>query len=374
MAKKSEQPKYGFKELPKGLREGLRKSFGEPFQELNLDPEQRGKMDRKLEDLKKEEEYARNTYRLLEGALAEKNVADLETKIREYGKGEFNFFFSKFVDGVKLFSKAPMIKATGKYLKNIVFDYYAKQYHDSGSEVNVGTPTDEKIPFKDNYLPTYLSFISYWLANTLYIEREFGEVARDDLVKFVTDMAGFYAESGVVFEHAQTKLHRGGNDGVAIQLLRLVDKNKNMLPSLHVEVVAHTYSRVTDILAKHAPGQEEEYKFVKDRLLERGAHILESCLFTKQHGFRDIAAGLAAISARDPNFNEERVRTLINGMFKDNKENLSQEVINEVRYETKKLYNNLMAQIHADPDKDYTLVLIEYIRSIEKETGATKTS
>ena len=353
-----------FKKFFKDVQEGSAK----PFQEVYLDSTEKEKAELKLVELKKQEAYAQNTYRIFESALVREDVGKLDEKIDEYGKGEFNFFFSKFVDGVILFKRARMPKAIGKYLRNIVFDYYAKQYKGAPG-VDIGTGLDEKIPLDRSYLSTYLSFIAYWLANSLYIEREFGESARDELVKFVTDMAGFYAESGVIFEQAQTRFHRGGRDSKSSEFLHLIDKNKNMFPSLHVEVVAHTYSRILDIIGKYSE-DEKNYQFVKHHLLERGGKILDSTLFLKQHSFRDISAGLVAISARDNNFTRERAQNLVDSMFLDDKakENLSIGVISEIKSRIMMLYDQLMTEIQVDPDKDYTQVLVDYIKSIEQET------
>lgn len=358
MVSKSEQ----FKEFIKSVKKGS----VEPFQELNLDLDEKEKAEQQLGKLKEQEIYVRGTYRLMESALVAENIKQLERKLSEYGKGEFNFFFSKLIDGLETFGKLSMLNATRRWLHAMIFDYYAKQYTKHFREVDIAIPIDDKIPLKEETLPTYLGFIAYFLSQMIYIKRELGPEAQADLVKFVTDMAGFYAESGVVFQQAQTKLHRGGGGGVALQFLRTIDKNKNMFPSIHVEVVAHTYSRILDIIEKYDGQREKEFEFVKSHLKERGVRILESCLFLKQHGIRDISAGFAAISARDNNFTEERAGDLVNDLFKDNPD-ISEDLAEEARAEIMDLYRKLMEQIAADPSKDYTKILIEYVKDLEKE-------
>lgn len=361
------------REMPKGeqfkaflgeLKPGITTPFAE-FRQLSQ--EEREVLNQKLEELKKQEEYALATYRSIEASGLQEYIRKLEARLNEHKKSRYSFLFSELVRGASVFSSLPVLKGTYGYLKSVTFDYYAKQRQES-PEFNIGTGLDEKVPLKEERLPDYLSFVPFWISGMMFVRKEFGQQAINDSVKILTDMAGFYAEAGAVFEKAQTTFHRGGEGGGALKFLRVIDKEKNMFPSLHAEVVGHTYGRLNDIIDNYAD-DKNDYALVKQRIFKRAVKILESCLLLKQHSYRDIPAGLAAISVRDPRFTNEQARALIQGMFVEDNAGMNSVMINELQTEMLLVYEKLMNQVKTDPDKDYSQILIEYVESLE-EKGA----
>lgn len=357
MPSKKEQLKEFFKVLQPAI--------GDPFKETKKesDPEN---IKSRLEELEAEEKYVRKTYRLIQAAGIEEFKHKLEEELKESQQDPHSFYISKLGEGLKFFSKFELLKSLAGYFKNISFDYFARQYRDQSKPVVIESELDKEIPLEEWRLADYLSFMVFWVAELLFLNKKFGDKVVMEGAKFVTDLAGFYAESGVVFKQAQTTVHRGGEGGAALSFLREIDKSRNMFPSLHAEITAHTYSRFSNIIDSQT--QNKEFQPVKDRLLKRATRILEACLLTKQHSLKDIAAGLAAVSARDPGFTKEKASFLVDQMFTEDSAGMEQEKVLRIRDEIKSVYSDLMSKIELDPSRDYSKVFIEYIKSIEQES------
>ena len=104
-------------------------------------------------------------------------------------------------------------------------------------------------------------------------------------------------------------------------------------------------------------------------MFTRAVRIIESTLLLKQHGWRDIAGGLVAISARDPSFTHKRAERLADGLFQEVPEGMAPEDVLVIRNEIKALYQKLMEEISSRPEDDFNQVLIDYVKGIEPETG-----
>ncbi|OGN29364.1 MAG: hypothetical protein A3A33_01135 [Candidatus Yanofskybacteria bacterium RIFCSPLOWO2_01_FULL_49_25] len=348
----------------------------------NVDPEvKREKMEERLAELQRTEKEAEAALKpeeelwskeYLQHAWAKQHVKRLEKGIEDLDRANPQKIFSRLVEGARVFADLRMIRSIIKYLGSISFDYFAVQHQRSKTEsVAIDTPLDEKIPFSPERLQDYLRYIPFWIASIVFIKKEFGKSAGLEMEKILTDMAGFYSESGVVFRDTQT--HFGGRsdantDNTGVDILQLIDKNKNLFPSLHAEVVAHVYSRIEDTIDKYAE-HPEDYEQVRENVKQNAVRIMEACLLIKQHGWQDLSAGLAIISARDANFTPERAKKLIDAMFTNADSPVDADTAREIRGNMLALYTKLFTEMKQHRPEDYTAVLIKHLKELKQTSS-----
>ena len=257
-----------------------------------------------------------------------------------------------------------------------------------GSEpTNVELPIDAKIPFDAKALPAYISFVGLWISGINFLKKEFGERASADIGKFVTDLASLYPEAGTIFRSAQTTFTRTGKGGWGTKLLRAWDDDKNAAPSLHVEVVAHTWSRLTDIIDRQTD-DPARYERIKEVYFQKTVGILESVLLVKQHVVVDVALGLTMICARDAaftpletkdsskpdkkgnegqfltGFTKERAYKMIDAMFEKDAHSMPPETVAEARETIRSIYDDVMSKIKNGNKENYVQTVIDYIRRL----------
>lgn len=250
-------------------------------------------------------------------------------------------------------------------IKGFLVDYGKANRAKFEKEINVELPIDKEIPFDKNELANYMSFVAFWISGINFIKKEFGKKAETDIVEFLSDMAKFYPEAAVVFNSAQTSFIRQKPSSLKFKLLHLVDSSKNASPSLHVEVAAHTYSRLTDTINKHAGEFSTHYDPIKKALFNRAVKIIEAVLLVKQHVITDVALGLAALSAQDQTFTNERALSLINAMLTEHEHQIPKEVATRIKVVITEIYNEIMKKVNKEPNKKTSQILIEYLQEFE---------
>lgn len=257
-------------------------------------------------------------------------------------------------------------KALGHFLKGAVVDWGIPHWRYDSGHVDISCETDTEIPSK-NRVGIYMSYLQYPMDALGFLSREFGrkEIAKDT-EKFLIDMSGFFAEAGFVYRTKQTTMVKPREGETFLKILRKVIPPNDMFPSLHVEIACHTLFQANRILNEHS---KEGYGNFKRRLYRRAVDIIESCLVTKQHGLKDIAAGFFSYAARTEGFKESGiVESIIADLFKDLEESreMSREAAERIRASIREAYNDLFTSFETE-NKNYTQVLLAYIGEIEKQ-------
>jgi hypothetical protein len=249
-------------------------------------------------------------------------------------------------------------------LKGYFFDYRSAGRAKYEREINVARPIDEKIPFVPKELPVYISFVGLWISGVNFLKKEFGQKASADIAKFITGIADYYFEAGQIFKKAQTSFERTGEGGLKFKLLRAIDSNKNAAPSLHAEVAAHTYSRISDIIDAQA-SDPSLYEPIKNVYFQQAVKILESLLLVKQHVVLDIGAGLAVLSAHDEFFTDERAYKIVGAMFRENSHGMDKATVSEIHKHILTTYNEVTATIRQHNQSSVADAVIKYLKNLE---------
>jgi hypothetical protein len=280
---------------------------------------------------------------------AERNFASFKGQAAEFIK-----FFPKLGD------KA-MRREAGGLLKGYLFEYRKAAKSKNEKEINIELPIDSKIPFEPKVFFSYASHIGLVVHGVNFAKKEFGKEAEADVLKFSNDLVALFPEASKVFNKTQTSLHRPKGGGLAIKTLRVLDNEKNACPSLHAEIVALAYSRITDIIDAHAK-DKEEYEPMKEFYFKQAVRILESVLLIKQHAVMDIGVGLGVLSGLDKTFSRERAEKMVNAMFEKENYGMDKAVVNEIREIILSIYNEVTEKITENLKTPISEVIIEYLK------------
>jgi len=245
-------------------------------------------------------------------------------------------------------------------LSHLFSDYFSKQYRSSRAIV-VDSDLDKEIPPCPEAIRTYFSFIPFIVGSLGLLRNEFEFHVREDINWIMDDMIDFYKNTGFIFEKAPTTLLSRTSKGIGLKILHFLDRPRNYFPSLHVVLVGYVYFRTCDIIDRFSNGKAGGYDLIKTGLFNKTFGIMEACLVTRQHGIRDIAGGLAVVTAKNPDF-DRIAGELIDSMFLRNKFGMSDRVIDGIREEIKLTYRHLFDRFNNNPGQSYSDVLIDFIR------------
>ena len=235
--------------------------------------------------------------------------------------------------GIMLLRYAGIRHGLGTILRNFWQEYYLVEFEQAKVMYNVTLPVDGKIPFKSRAFGAYANFIFPIAAFVGFIYQHGGKSSLPDLEKFLLDIADFYTDAGKVFRHSQTTFKRTGQEW-QVALLRLLDKEKNSAPSLHVAIVSYVYFRGSELLERYASPTADKSKAV---LLRYACKVIDSTLLIKQHCVRDVALAFAVVTFRHPTFRSVQ-QLFINDLFVHSTVRVSASVRDEARQDISRLY------------------------------------
>lgn len=245
-------------------------------------------------------------------------------------------------------------------LKGYFSDYRSANSGKYEKEINVLRPIDGKIPFEPKALSAYISFVGLWISGINFLKKEFGKKVAVDIGKFIIDLAAFYPEAARIFKQAQTSFERTGDGGLKFKILRFIDNNKNAAPSVHAEVAARTYSRLSDIIDAHAP-DPSLYESIKNVYFQKAVKVLESLLLIKQHVVMDIGVAFAILSSHDVSFNGERARKITESMFKQDSHGMDEATVKEIHESILSTYNEVAAAISENKQAGVAEAVINFL-------------
>jgi hypothetical protein len=230
-------------------------------------------------------------------------------------------------------------------------------------EINVASSVDDLISFEPKALGAYLSFVGLWISAINFLEKEFGKSAEAEIRDLVKGIAALYPEAVKIFNIAQTSFERKGNGGFKLNLVRKIDSAKNACPSLHVQVAAYTFFKVSEIVEQKA-SDPSLYRPITQAYFEKAVEIIESTMLIRQHVTLDVALGLAILSATEKRFTKEIAVQIINALFAKHQYKMTQEIITIVRNRISQLYGEALMAILSSPDPVY-LAAVDFLRKYD---------
>ncbi len=240
-----------------------------------------------------------------------------------------------------LLMRYPQIRSVVREIvQNFWNGYYTQEFAPVAVLYDVTLPIDARIPFRPRMVWVYMGFLFPLLAVCGHAFAKRGPHALPYIEKLLRGFGSLYADAGYVYGKAQTTFVRTGGDRV-VSVLRLLDKERNSAPSLHVAVALYTYSagltlfqalELTDVV--HARG-----------VLERVAvRIIESTLLIKQHCVQDVAAAWVLVDMQKVSVSEDMAR-IVQSLFVRKRYGVSVDDVSQVHTEILRVHG----LVHASP-------------------------
>jgi len=229
--------------------------------------------------------------------------------------------------------------------------------------VSVDHPLDETIPFRPEYVHTYLNFYPFWIRCAYFLYKEFGVGVLPEIRDFMYSVAGLYYEAGKIYRTCQSTTQRPKYLKTAkFKLLHAADPHLHCVPSLHVLIVVCNYKNFARLIDKFGGGNGAQYKEQKELVYRKAVEITESVLFMKQHSVNCIPAALYFISRLRPDFTAEEALAFTGDLFAESGSAppTSEEIKNFIT-------SQYLDMMNADIPEggDYKDVLINFLHSFE---------
>lgn len=189
--------------------------------------------------------------------------------------------------------------------------------------VNVDHELDKLIPFSADYIKIYMGFIPLWIKSIYFIYREFGQRSLPLISQYINTIGQLYKSGFAVSDNCQSTTTRPGSGrNIPLKLIHWADPHLHCVPSLHVMIVCFNHLRIGTIIRELAGGTDG-YEAELEYLGNQAVLITNSILFMKQHSINCIPAGLFALSAECPEFDDEYALNLIEELRKLNEDSIN---------------------------------------------------
>ena len=257
-----------------------------------------------------------------------------------------------------LLVRYPQVRtAAREIVGNFWNGYYRQEFTPVAVLYDVTLPIDARIPFRPRMVWVYMGFLFPLLAVCGHAFAKRGPHALPHIEKLLQGFGSLYADAGYVYGKAQTTFVRTGGDRV-VSVLRLIDKERNSAPSLHVAVVLYTYSaglalfqalELTDVA--HARG-----------VLERVAvRIIESTLLIKQHCVQDVGTAWALVELQQVSAPEDMAH-IVQSLFLQKRHGVPVGDVPKVHAEILRVHR----LVHASPARSLESI-VSYILTLPRK-------
>lgn len=184
--------------------------------------------------------------------------------------------------------------------------------------VNVDHELDAAIPFVPAQISTYLDFIAFWIRPIGQIRRRFGRAAeRRAATELLNLLTSCYRQASEVYRVRMTTTRRPRYLRGRFLVIHLFDPHYLCVPSLHIMIVAASYSFYRRVFAELGAPAAETTQVGHD-LFTQAIQIAESVLYIKQHSVNCVPAALYAMSQLTPTeFTAAEATVFINQLFAD---------------------------------------------------------
>jgi hypothetical protein len=227
----------------------------------------------------------------------------------------------------------------------------------------VDHPLDAEIPFKPDYVLTYMDFSAFWVRSAYMILKSLGKKAIVDVRDFIVSIGKIYFFAAEVYSKNLSTTHRPHYlRRFNFLVIHLFDPHLMCIPSLHVMVVVKVWTTMRSISKKYPSCADfAEYAEFSRR---HALLITESILYVKQHSINCIAAAMYAMTCFDSdNFSMDDAHAfasdivLCNGVPPETRTKIVAHIIS--------LYNDFHSQYYNNysPHPDWTMPLINFLHN-----------
>jgi hypothetical protein len=257
-------------------------------------------------------------------------------------------------------------KTSLKFLGTIVTKFFLPQYQrklriKKRKIVNVDHELDNLIPFSVDYIKIYMNFSPLWIKSIYFLYREFGKRSLPLIEQYISTVGNLYKNGFDVSDSCQSTTTRPGSGrNIKLKLLHWADPHLHCVPSLHVMVVCYNHLRIDSII-RELTGGTKGYEKEIDYLGDQAIQITNSILYMKQHSINCIPAGLFALSAECPEFNDAYALNLIENLKKINLDSI--ERFEEISSYIKELYEDFHKLSKSGSNRE---ILINFLLKYEE--------
>jgi hypothetical protein len=204
----------------------------------------------------------------------------------------------------KTLSLSSMRPTALRCIASIFYNFFFRQFRAAwlpgrAPVSRVDHPLDKKIPFLPAWVTIYLDFVLFWIRMLSFLLQSFGRRSFGPVMGFVQSMGELYAFASEAYRKNFSTTDRPFYIArPRFFLIHLLDPHLMCVPSLHVMVVIHTYTRFAAIL--RSMGVAERYASQIEELKQGALAITQASLFVKQHSVNCIPAALYAMTRYDP--------------------------------------------------------------------------
>ncbi|GMO40244.1 MAG: hypothetical protein Pg6C_01040 [Treponemataceae bacterium] len=164
--------------------------------------------------------------------------------------------------------------------------------------VPVDHPLDSKVPFRPELARVYLDFTNFWIRPFTLMFAHVGVLRTIGYcADFLSRIANAYHQAARVYTYRMTTTYRPPTtDRVVKHIIRAADPHYLCVPSLHIAVVALTYSFYRNVFKQEKARIPREKAEEYNHALYTGAvEIAETVLYVKQHSVNCIPAALCML-------------------------------------------------------------------------------
>jgi hypothetical protein len=212
------------------------------------------------------------------------------TPLGEYGIA-LPFFFVPF--------HITTLKALFLYLKTVAVDFFYLQWSvklglKKIPVISVDHALDSKVPFRPELALVYLDFVAFWVRPmSLLIKNLERKKSIFYCAQFLTLVTASYKEAARMYRFRMSTTVRPATRDKVINRIRKVDPHYLCVPSLHIAVVALTFSFYRYVFKNESSRFDAETIVAHNKALFQGAvEIAETVLYVKQHSVNCIPAAL----------------------------------------------------------------------------------
>lgn len=151
---------------------------------------------------------------------------------------------------------------------------------------------DDRVPFREEFLPVYMRFINFWVDTIAMLETKFGVwhgAAMGSRLLYYLRLA--YSSAYDIYSYCMTTTFRPDSADKGVRALRRADPHFFCVPSLHIAIVALTWSFYRKLFDEEDFTEGEKIAWLSE-LREEGCAIGQSVLYLKQHSVNCLPAAL----------------------------------------------------------------------------------
>ncbi len=160
---------------------------------------------------------------------------------------------------------------------------------------------DEFIPYKTEFITTYLQFVKYWIRPMVMLTKRFGWWNGAKLgSEYMNYLSHAYRYAWEIYSQSFTTTYRPAEkQNKTLRKTQNADPHFMCVPSLHISVCALTISFYR-MLFQREKFSSEEAEYWDREIYGLGKEIAESVLYLKQHSVNCIPSALYMISKKFP--------------------------------------------------------------------------